>query len=241
FSSGPNLKTNMAETNSVTSTTTDPRSLELNKEDLVIKSLYKLSENLITFLNKPEGYDVKLEIGKAPDVEEFYAHSAILRARSTYFHNALSKEMINKTTEGDGSGSTVSYIYTALSKTFFMSTEDNVVIFKKENITPKAFKFLLTIIYGGFTKIDGLTSLEYLDLLEAYGELGIQGFDEYLQQSFLENHGEWIRDNLLLLERFSSKHEAFRDIRNFCYDQLCQNSDIVFKPSDVTTINKDKI
>ncbi|CAG8639334.1 2381_t:CDS:2, partial [Acaulospora morrowiae] len=69
---------------------------------------------------------------------------------------------------------------------------------------------------------------QILDLLEAYWELGIQGFDEYLQQCFLENHGEWIRDNLLLLERFSSKHEVFRDIRNFCYDQLCQNSDIEF-------------
>ncbi|CAG8609472.1 15543_t:CDS:2, partial [Acaulospora colombiana] len=236
-----NLRTSMAETNSVTSGTTDIASVEINKEDLIIKSIYKLSEDLIGFLNKPEGYDVKLEIGKEPDVEEFYAHSAILRARSSYFYKALSKNLDkeNTTTDNDG-GSTVAYIYTAISKTFFMTgtEEGNVVIFKKENIAPKAFRLLLNIIYGGSAKMSGLTPPEFLELLEAYDELGIQGFDDYLQQYFLENNREWIRDNLLTLEAFSSKHGSFRDIRGYCLDQLCQNSDLVFRPTDIKEINK---
>ena len=52
---------------------------------LVMRSLHKLSEDLIKFFEKSEECDVKIEIGKYPDVKRFTAHSPILRARSSYF------------------------------------------------------------------------------------------------------------------------------------------------------------
>jgi hypothetical protein len=77
-----------------------------------------------------------------------------------------------------------------------------------------------------------------LDLLETCEELGIQGFSEYLQPIFLENHQEWVQENLLTLEKFSSKREAFNEIRRYCLDQLCQNPDIILKSEDLGSIDK---
>ena len=75
-----------------------------------------------------------------------------------------------------------------------------------------------------------------MDLLETCDELGVCGYDEYFQQNFLQSHDEWIRQNLLFLERFTAKHGTFREIRSYCLDQLCHNPDLVFKPTDTKSI-----
>src|SRR5205823_9893113 len=62
---------------------------DFTRDDIVIRSLGKLSEDLINFLNKSEEYNVKIIIGKESECEEFRAHSSILQARSSYFNAAL--------------------------------------------------------------------------------------------------------------------------------------------------------
>lgn len=127
-----------------TSVTSTSEFADFTRDDIIIRSLYKLSEDLTNFLTKSKEFDVKIIIGKESDVEEFHAHSSILQARSAYFNAALSKKSENNKTEEDNS--TVSYFYSALSS--FMSysdsvDEDNITIFKKENISPKIFRIVL--------------------------------------------------------------------------------------------------
>src|ERR1044071_6580534 len=83
-----------------------------------IKSLYRLSEDLIKFFEKTQECDVTLEIGKEPDFKKFSAHSSILRARSSYFYKALSKKSEGKNDDA------VSLIYSALF-TFVSDINDN--------------------------------------------------------------------------------------------------------------------
>ena len=85
----------MSDTVSLTSeapTAASADTVEFNRDELAIKSLYRLSEDLIKFFEKTEECDVTLEIGKEPDFKKFGAHSSILRARSSYFYKALSKK-----------------------------------------------------------------------------------------------------------------------------------------------------
>ncbi|EXX70244.1 uncharacterized protein OCT59_029817 [Rhizophagus irregularis] len=225
-----------------TSVTSTSEFADFTRDDIIIRSLYKLSEDLTNFLTKSKEFDVKIIIGKESDVEEFQAHSSILQARSAYFNAALSKKSENNKTEEDNS--TVSYFYSALSS--FMSysdsvDEENITIFKKENISPKIFRIVLDYIYGGavgIIKTNELSSPEFLDLLETCEELGIQGFSECLQPIFLENHHGWIQENLITLEKFSSKREAFHEIQRYCLDQLCQDPDTILKSEDPGSIDK---
>ncbi|GBC34398.2 BTB/POZ protein [Rhizophagus irregularis DAOM 181602=DAOM 197198] len=95
----------------------------------------KLSQNYIEILNDDEYYDVKIEVGKDPNVEIFRAHMIILCYRSPYFRRTLS---LNK-----------------------KSNDGDLVHIKLPNISPEIFKILLTYVYGELQQfcIDCITKL----------------------------------------------------------------------------------
>ncbi|RIB02622.1 hypothetical protein C2G38_2049915 [Gigaspora rosea] len=61
---------------------------------MATKILEKLSKNYIELLNNEEDFNVIINVGKFPDIKMFKTHSAILKYRSLYFRNELTK--INK-------------------------------------------------------------------------------------------------------------------------------------------------
>ncbi|CAI2162658.1 6948_t:CDS:2 [Funneliformis geosporum] len=71
-----------------------------------------LSNDILNILtNGLEEFNVVIEVGEAPNTQTFHAHSIILRARSPYFRQALSKNWARK--------------------------ERDVIKFTKPNISPK--------------------------------------------------------------------------------------------------------
>jgi hypothetical protein len=62
------------------------------------KFLSKLSQNYIELLDDDEYYDVKIEVGKDPDVKILRAHMNILCYRSPYLRRVLAT---NKTNDND--------------------------------------------------------------------------------------------------------------------------------------------
>ncbi|RIB12952.1 hypothetical protein C2G38_1773348 [Gigaspora rosea] len=75
---------------------------------------------IIDFLNlleNPEGYNVKIIVGKEPNIKEFKAHSSILTSRSDYFENAFSSR--------------------------WARVENGIIIFNKPNFSPPVFEVLL--------------------------------------------------------------------------------------------------
>src|SRR5437867_4284165 len=98
------------------------------KETLSMSSVLWEVEKSLNDSNDLNDYDVKIQIGEGPNLEDFKAHSDILRVGSTYFDAALSSNWAKK--EGD------------------------VFVFKKPNIKPDVFRIILKYIYTGTVNFD---------------------------------------------------------------------------------------
>ena len=89
-----------------------------NKNALPLKHISKLVNDLTNVLNESDYYDVEIKIGKGDDVKIFKAHSHILKARSLYFRVALSDNWVKR-------------------------SESGIILFEKENLSPKIFEIIL--------------------------------------------------------------------------------------------------
>ena len=60
------------------------------------KLLSVFSRDICNLLEDSEESNVTIHVGEQPDVRTFSAHSLILRARSSYFNTALSKQWVKQ-------------------------------------------------------------------------------------------------------------------------------------------------
>ena len=81
------------------------------------KNTRNLSRDLSNLLNNHDDYNVKIIIGKEPNIREFKLHSLILSSRSNYFKAALSSRWARE--------------------------ENGITIFEKPNILPLVFEVLV--------------------------------------------------------------------------------------------------
>jgi hypothetical protein len=81
------------------------------------ESLSQLSYDIGKIFENGENCDMIIQAGVGNNVKEIKVHSVILYARSLYFRTALSKNWINR--------------------------ERGIIKFKKPNISPKIFDFIL--------------------------------------------------------------------------------------------------
>lgn len=77
----------------------------------------RLSKDFSSLLNDADDFDVIIQVGENDNINEFRAHSVILRARSAYFKSALSTEWVTK--------------------------KDGMLHYNKPNITPIVFDIIL--------------------------------------------------------------------------------------------------
>ena len=93
--------------------------IDSNKKNaLPLKHIYKLLNDLTNVMNESDYYDVEIKIGNGDDVKIFKAHSLILKARSLYFRAALSYNWVKRSDNG-------------------------IILFEKENLSPKIFEVIL--------------------------------------------------------------------------------------------------
>ena len=76
-----------------------------------------LSEDFSRLLKNNSDYNVKIKVGKGPNIKEFKLHSLILTSRSAYFERALSPQWAKK--------------------------EDGIIIIDKPNVSPLVFEVLV--------------------------------------------------------------------------------------------------
>src|SRR5690242_17144434 len=88
--------------------------INFNKDALPLKHISKLLNDLANALNKSDYYDVEIKIGN-DEVKIFKAHSHILKARSLYFRAAFSDSWVKR-------------------------SENGIILFEKENFSPKTFE-----------------------------------------------------------------------------------------------------
>ena len=75
------------------------------------------SKDLSNLLKNNKDYNVKIKVGKEPNIKEFTLNSVILSSRSNYFKTALSSRWARE--------------------------EDGIIIFEKPNISPLVFEVLV--------------------------------------------------------------------------------------------------
>ena len=87
---------------------------------LPLKYISKLVNDFSNLLKESDHYDVEIKVGTdvRDDVKTFKAHSDILKMRCSYFKAALSNNWVKRSDNG-------------------------IILFEKENISPKIFEVLL--------------------------------------------------------------------------------------------------
>ncbi|CAI2176951.1 2175_t:CDS:2 [Funneliformis geosporum] len=124
--------------------------------------LSDLSCDLGRLLSSRDNYDVIIQAGEGQNMKEFYAHSLILGARSTYFKAALSKEWKEWTEKKNG-----------------------IIIFKKPNVSPDTFEFFLEFVYTGIVKLDNYAVFYSSSAGPAFGS----GCDLFIIDNYMYTHG----------------------------------------------------
>ena len=91
-----------------------------NNNVLPLKYISKLVNDFSNLLKESDYYDVEIKVGTdvRDGVKTFKAHSGILKTRCSYFKAALSNNWVKRSDNG-------------------------IILFEKENISPKIFEVLL--------------------------------------------------------------------------------------------------
>ncbi|CAG8566906.1 12389_t:CDS:2 [Racocetra persica] len=129
--------------------------------------LKSLSNDFVKLLSNVEDYNVIIKVGESPNILHFKAHSCVLRARSTYFHSALSSDWVK--------------------------TDGNFIVFEKSNISPEVFQMILKYLYSGTICLENQNPTRLIDLLAAADELILTELVNYLKEYLLTYHDQWIR------------------------------------------------
>ncbi|GBC02603.1 hypothetical protein RclHR1_04700005 [Rhizophagus clarus] len=159
-----------------------------------------LSIDLNKLLTTCDDYNVIIGVGNNDDYKKFQAHSCILRARSPYFHSALSKGWVKRNEEG-------------------------MILFEKSNIKPKIFECILEYIYSGVIKLDEYESMFIIDLIIASDELILTELCKYAQEYLLDNRNDWISSNPIEILNNSTVFylESCKELINYCLEILCDD------------------
>ncbi|CAG8481381.1 14305_t:CDS:2 [Acaulospora colombiana] len=175
--------------------------------------LNSLSKDFVKLLCNSEDYNVIIKVGESPNIENFKAHSCVLRARSPYFYSALSGN--------------------------WAKTEGNAIIFEKSNISSQTFQMVLEYLYSGTISLDQSHPTHLLDLLVAADELILTELVKYLKDFLLNSHHKWICQHpLQVLYHTAFRLESCKELQELCLKIICENPTLIFGTTAFLTIDE---
>ncbi|RIA94060.1 hypothetical protein C1645_803731 [Glomus cerebriforme] len=179
------------------------------------ESLLQLSYDIGKLLENGENYDMIVQIGTGNNIKEIKVHSIILYARSLYFRTALSKNWISK--------------------------EGGIIKFKKPNISPKIFNFILRYLYTGKLEFNNYKPIELILILVAADELNIEGIIRYLSQHLIDNHQKFLQQDPVNILQIILQHDAcspLKELREYCLDYVCERPTLLFDSEKYLSLDK---
>ncbi|GES81712.1 hypothetical protein GLOIN_2v1842942 [Rhizophagus clarus] len=171
--------------------------------------------DLSLMLDDSKNYDIVIQVGENQNIKEFYAHSQILKARSTYFKTALSSEWIIK--------------------------KNNLIEFKKPNIEPAVFKMILSYIYIGELKLKDQPEELLIKLLVASDELLLKELFYNLQNYLIKTRSGWIQDNLIFVFNVASTLTGFKKLYQYCMGSILKDPKLFINSKEIPSFNKDAL
>ncbi|RIA92707.1 hypothetical protein C1645_820294 [Glomus cerebriforme] len=156
-----------------------------------------LSKDISLLLNDPDDFNVIIQVGENEDIKEFRAHSIILRARSPYFKSALATKWI--------------------------TIKDNMIMYKKPNITPTVFDMILRYIYTGELDLTNYLGENILGLLVASDELLIEELFNHVQDYLIEKQTTWVQKNFVLVLHTVFEITNCKKLQDHCLESICSD------------------
>ncbi|PKY13368.1 BTB-domain-containing protein [Rhizophagus irregularis] len=175
------------------------------------KLLTIFSNDIINLLNNSEEFNVAIYVGEGDNQKVFQAHSLILRARSSYFHTALSKQWVRK--EGD----------------------DNIL--RQPNISPQVFEIILNYIYSGTISLIDRDIMEILEILAASDELLLNDLLDFIQEYLIETKNEWLHSSILKIYQTSLAHGSCEKLRKFILATISSDPELLFKSANFLSLD----
>ncbi|RIA90694.1 hypothetical protein C1645_875909 [Glomus cerebriforme] len=174
--------------------------------------LSTLSLDLTNLLENADDHNMLIEVGQGKSFKTFRAHSSILRARSEYFHTALSNDWLRK--EGD------------------------MIIFKKPNISCNAFNVILRYIYSGTIYLEQLEDLEIFRLIEASDELCLFELFNHVQDYLITYKVTWMQKNIFSVIQVAFDHDSCEKLQNFCFNIIFEDVWDFFQSKEFLHVNE---
>ncbi|CAI2173476.1 12791_t:CDS:2, partial [Funneliformis geosporum] len=172
-----------------------------------------LSKDFSRLLKDADDYNVIIEIGEGPNIKKFRAHSVILRARSLYFHSALSSEYSRK--------------------------ENGCIIFKQPGVSPSIFDMIIKYIYGGTIILDERQGNDLFEILAAADQFLLHELLEHVQDHLIRNKPDWIRRNLVKILHSAIKQKSYQDLQSYCNKLITEDARILFEAKDFNSVDED--
>ncbi|RIA94052.1 hypothetical protein C1645_818605 [Glomus cerebriforme] len=157
-------------------------------------------------LETGKGYEVIIYAGENENIEEIYAHSTILCARSQYFCTAFSNVWAYK--------------------------KDGKFIFEKPNISSHLFKMILRYIYTGKIDLTQLKSYEILQFLMAIDELIIESLVQCIQEYVIEHKCEFLHKYSIEILELTYQNGLFINLWDLCLNEICEEPEKLLINSD---------
>uniref|UniRef100_U9UY73 BTB domain-containing protein n=1 Tax=Rhizophagus irregularis (strain DAOM 181602 / DAOM 197198 / MUCL 43194) TaxID=747089 RepID=U9UY73_RHIID len=155
----------------------------------------ELMNGLEQLFEKKENYDVIIQAGEEPNVQEIYAHSIILCCQSNYFRSNLKEK------------------------------KDGKFIFKKSNIPPKILENIIRFLYCGKINLSLESASDILTLLTTTNEFELHSLVKYIQEFLIDNQKEFIKNNAMKFLENIFQSETFELLRNYCLEIICDTPD----------------
>ncbi|RGB40516.1 TLD-domain-containing protein [Rhizophagus diaphanus] len=177
----------------------------------------RLSTDLLHLRNDTSGCDVKILVGREPNIKEFKAHSLILSTRSNYFKTAFSPQWASK--------------------------EDEFFISNHPDISPTVFEVLLNHIYSGKFSVDNNENKEisFVDILIASDKLGFLEIYQLLEKHLLERESAWkIPKDFITIFQFR-EDERFTNLYEVAIGLVCRNAKVIFDSKEFLEMEEEHL
>ncbi|KAG9289094.1 hypothetical protein G9A89_022403 [Geosiphon pyriformis] len=176
---------------------------------------HTLSHDIGNLLNNHNFSDVRIVVGKVPDIRTFHVHSQILAARSSYFAIALFSNCVKR--------------------------ENNTIVLSKPNISPHIFEMILRYIYSDEISLNEHGVLKILELLIAADEFILEHLIDHLEDYLVEHHAKELEENFATFHETSFMHHSFKKLQKFCTEIAINDPAAVLNSQDFTSLTENAL
>ncbi|CAB4480038.1 unnamed protein product [Rhizophagus irregularis] len=177
---------------------------QLKLNNMVSELQKGLINDMYWLLKESNNHDAIINIGEAPNVKSFKAHTSILSARSLYFRAILSNGYLNK--------------------------RNSLIEITQSNIQPEVFEVILKFLYTGKISLKNEKDVKYLfDYIIAAEKLWLYQLIQYIENYMIYQLTDWLKSNFVyVLIKTHSNSSSFRLLHEFVNDMLRNHSYLLF-------------